>query len=370
MQVQSQRCKLVETFLSNCVAGALSGDYATLPGKTLQFKDVRAASKSGAFGTASKQVELSCRGSRGGVIISGVVGRTDTYVKLCAPRTPKNTVRVMRYFEDAWVGCAVESIAEKKMRAHVIAWCAVVLGVAKEIRQAQASVATELDAATSLNAHVVACDKAKKALCKIEASLKRNMEKKEDAAKALQEAQACLEEARKKRSAVDGDGDGESHRNSRKRGRVMMHEGRSMDEDGDENGDDRRSGVSERKSSHSEEDDADAEDGDRHRARETDVRVLKACRELYRKSEEAYHTYHRAKKEARKRHQDDEDAYKTAKECAKTEYRKHVQAIKQLRKENRDNLKKLERSDLLTVATTLGGGNDSQSVCMADEELN
>ena len=318
--LQAPSCPLVRALLSFCVPGAGKGDYAVQEGRSFKFAALRTASKSGAFGFIGKHVELASKptkGFGGGIVINGEVGKPETYVKLCAPTALKKTVRVLCYARDAWFACALQDIVDRGLRAHVVSWCAFVLGVEEEVGKLHAATC----AATATNAHVFAHEKAKKAVARMDKSLKRLQEKRDEAAQVMQDAYECLQTVFKK-SRIDEGGGSEERK---------VGGGGGGDEDDDGNGD----------------------DGDN---KKEDIRILKISRNLYRKSEQALQMYRLAKKNAKSSGGSAEE-YKAAKKKARRQYIKNMQDVAEIRKRNRDMLRKAERGDLLTKTTHIAGCN-------------
>ena len=301
----------LKTLLENCTAVEPAGDYTVLAEKTFQFKALRDANKSGVFGGEGKQVDMSVKakkGTRGGVVIHCTEGRHETYIKLCEPPASKGTVRVLRCEDGAWVPCRLQDVKDKQLQTHAVAWCSVALGVSKEVRNGHRGVAAILDTAASLSSHVLAYEKAKK-------TAKRCREKNEEAVLALNEAHDGLQ-AFKKRAKTS-----------------LSEEGEGDDEKRGGDGDD-------------DDDKDEAGGGD-----VGEIRILKVCRNLYRKAEKALRLYRKEKRAAKHADAENSTDYKIAKESARDAYRKSLQEIAIARKSNRSNLRRIEREDLLTTAT-------------------
>ena len=334
--MEKEKCPRLAALLANCTLGALAGDYTALPDRSFQFKSLRAASKLGVFGSDGKHVELSVRSKkgapRGGVVINGTLGHPETYIKICTPSGLKRTVRVLRYQEDGWAACALEGIKDKKTRLHVIEWCSLALGVSKEVWNEHGSAATELDA------YVVAHEKAKKNVARLEAALKRCHDKKDEAVLALNDAYDGLQSAKKKAKTrsdasvckTTAKAKAKANKAPRDAGERERKQGDATNVDEDDDGD-------------KEADDGDGDDDD-------DVEILKRGRDLYREAAQALRAYRKGKKAAKTR-EETPSGYKAAKEAARRLYKEKIQEISIVRKSNRRLLREMERADLLTTVS-------------------
>ena len=320
--------------------GAACGEYTAAPDRVFNFCGLRAASKSGAFGTAGRQSDFSCKspkGASGGVVISAVAGLPATYVKLCAPAACKRTVRVLCCDESrgVWRACALQSIPCARLRAHVVSWCAFVLGVGCEVGREHPSAGAA--GATSL--HVAAYDKAKKTVDRCRASLKRAQDKCDEAVQAMSELQAVVKKSRVAGRFGSGSGSG--------------CRGADGDGAGAGAGSGSGSGSGSRGADASDSDsdsDSNSNTKDDDDSKAQDIVLLKMSRNLYRKSEEALHVYRCSKRSARSSCSGVSE-YKAAKKTARRVYIKSMEAIARVRTHNRDMLRREERTDLLTTVT-------------------